>query len=119
MYGVITPVGMGRVRVVTRGVWRHVERGLGSVRCGLGCGCGCGGGCSQQIPGVGQVVATTAPATTVPTYSVSNLGTDASTLLSDLYLNSDGSLNYVAVGLTVVVGALVFVNWGNTTKRRR
>jgi hypothetical protein len=109
MYRIVTPVKMGRVR------------GLGSARGGLGCGCGCGGGCGQQqqMPGVGQVVATTAPATTVPTYSVSNLGTDASTLLSDLYLNSDGSLNYVAVGLTVVVGALVFVNWGNTTRRRK
>lgn len=94
MYKVVTPIGMGRAR-------------------GLGCGCGCGGSCSQQqIPGVGQVVAS-------PTYSFANLGTDVSNLASDLFLNSDGSLNWTAVGFAGVAAALIFVNWGNTTRRRK
>lgn len=107
MYITVTPVGMGRVR------------GLGSARRGLGCGCGCGGGCGQQqIPGVGQVVATTAPAATTSAYSFTNLGTDITSLAGDLFLNSDGSPNWTAIGFAGFVGILIYVNWGNTTSKR-
>lgn len=52
------------------------------------------------------------------TSSLTNAPTDAANLLSDLYMNSDGSVNYVAVGLTVAVGLLIVRNWGQTTRSR-
>ena len=68
-----------------------------------GMGCGCGPNCNC---GVGQA------------QSLSQVGSDFTTLLGDVYLNSDGSVNVLAVGLTAVVGILVFRNSGHTTRRK-
>lgn len=73
---------------------------------GMGCagasGCGCGGKC----PGIGQA-------------SISNVGTDFTALLSDVFMNSDGSVNLTAVGFAAVAVFLIAKNWGNTTRRGR
>ncbi len=50
--------------------------------------------------------------------SLSQVGSDFTTLSGDVYLNSDGSVNVLAVGLTAVVGILVFRNWCHTTRRK-
>ncbi len=49
------------------------------------------------------------------TASVSNVPSDITTLLSDLYVNSDGSMNWTAIALTAGVGYLLFFSG----KRRR
>ncbi len=71
---------------------------------GLNCACGVAGcGCA----GMGQA------------QSLSQVGSDFTTVLSDLFLNPDGSLNYAAVAFAGVAIALVAVNWGHTTRRRK
>jgi len=70
---------------------------------GIGCGCGCGGDCNQ---GIGQA------------QSVSQVATDFTTVLGDVFLNSDGSLNWTAIGFAGLGAILLYVNWGNTTKKR-
>ena len=70
---------------------------------GLNCACGVAGcGCA----GMGQA------------QSLSQVGSDFTTVLSDLFLNPDGSLNYAALGFAMFAAGLIFVNWGNTTKKR-
>lgn len=67
---------------------------------GMGCtGCGCGGNC-RGVSG-----------------DITNAPSDLSTLLSDVFTNMDGSLNWTAVGFAVVAAGLIWANWGHTTKR--
>ncbi len=71
---------------------------------GLNCACGVAGcGCA----GMGQA------------QSLSQVGSDFTAVLSDLFVNPDGSLNMTAVAFAGVAIALVAVNWGHTTRRRK
>ena len=96
---------VGPRRVWTRGPggrWRSVSKARLKAA-GVGCACGCGDQC-----GMGQTA----------TPSIANLPSDISTTLQDIFVNPDGSLNWAAVGMGGFVGILLFVNWGNTTKKR-
>lgn len=70
---------------------------------GLNC-TGCNG-CAGCSGGMGQ--------------SVSSITGDISSLLGDVFLNADGSLNYTAVAFAGLSVFLIIRNWGNTTSRKR
>jgi hypothetical protein len=70
-----------------------------------GVGCAGGAGCKcRNCGGVGDVT---------------NIGSDISALLSDVFTNADGSLNWTAVGFAAIAVGLIAANWGHTTTRRR
>ena len=71
---------------------------------GLGCGCKGVVGCKCSS-GMGQAT------------SISQVFGDATTLLADVFENSDGSINWTAVGFAGAAAALIFMNWGHTTRR--
>ena len=116
MYQVATPPGMGqtstapivlaapptrRVVVGPRRIWAQGPGGRWWARPRRGIS-GCGGcGCA----GMGQA-------------TLSNVGTDVWNALTDVFTNADGSLNLPAVGFAGFGAILIYVNWGNTTKKR-
>jgi hypothetical protein len=69
---------------------------------GLGCGCKGVVGCNC---GMGQAT------------SIAQVFGDATTLLADVFENSDGSLNWTAIAFAGGAAALIFMNWGHTTRR--
>lgn len=98
-------VVVGPRRVWTRGPggrWRSVSKARLKAA-GVGCACGCGDQCGGG--GMGQAA------------SLSQIGTDAGSLISDVFQNSDGSVNWTVVAFAGAAAALVFVNWGHTTRR--
>ena len=68
---------------------------------GMGCACGGVSGCGCS--GLGQAT------------SISQVGSDVMNLAADVFENSDGTINWVAVAFAGAVGLLVFRNWGHTT----
>jgi hypothetical protein len=51
--------------------------------------------------------------------TLSQIGTDFTTLLADVFENSDGSLNMTAVAVAGVAAGLIFLNWSHTTRRKK
>ena len=86
------------------GTWQPARRRVGSTPNGIGCGCSGMQGCGCS--GMG------------PAQSLSQVAGDFTTVLQDAFLNSDGSLNWAAVTFAGFGAILIFVNWGNTTKKR-
>ena len=88
------------------GTWHRAKRPTaGTATPGMGCGCAGVQGCG--CAGMGQAS------------SLSQVGSDFTTLLSDIFENSDGSLNWTAVAFAGVAGVLIFANWGHTTRRHK
>ena len=72
-------------------------------------GIGCASGCTGMGCKCGSNVGMSGTLADVPA--------DLSTLVSDLFTNPDGSMNWTAVAFAGVASALVYVNWGHTTRR--
>jgi hypothetical protein len=76
-----------------------------SIPSGSGCSCGNGNGLGCSCKGLGQ---------TATDSDISTIGGDFGSFLSDLFTNSDGSLNLPAVGFAALAAYLLFFN-----KKRR
>ena len=85
------------------GTWQPARRRVGSTPNGIGCGCSGMQGCGCS--GMGQAT------------SFTQVGSDVGNVLADVFENADGSLNYTTIGFAVAAAALIFVNWGHTTRR--
>lgn len=86
------------------GTWQPARRPVSTPAAGMS-GCGCANGCG--CAGMGQAS------------TLSQIGTDFTTLLADVFENSDGSLNMTAVAVAGVAAGLIFLNWSHTTRRKK